>query len=125
MTAGLNLLCNVVKITDGPDDNIGGAQPTGTVLYANVQARISARRPTQVILEQGIEVKNIYTMVLTPGTMVVNNNDQVRVVYPPTSPYYNQYFRVLGVQHSSMTDGRGFLILNLRRIEQATSNALS
>lgn len=124
MTAGLNLRCNVVKITDGPDDVIGGAQPTGTVLYANVPGRISARRPTQVIQEQGLLVKDIFTCVLTPGTLVVNNNDQVQVVAPITSPYFGLNFRVIGVQHSSMTDGRGFLVLNLRRIEQANSNVV-
>lgn len=124
MTAGLNLLCNVVRITDQPDDIVGGAQPSGTVQYANVPGRISARRPTQVILEQGLMVKEIFTCVLTPGSLVVNDNDQVQVVYPPTSPYYGLYFRVIGVQHSSMTDSRGYLVLNLRRIEQAPSNVV-
>lgn len=124
MTAGLNLQCSVVRITDVADDVIGGAQPSGTVVYRGVPSRISARRPTQVILEQGIEVKEIFTAVLTPGTLVVKNNDQIQVTYPVTSPYYGLNFRVLGVQHSSMTDSRGFLILNLRRIEQAMSNGI-
>lgn len=124
MTAGLNLLCNVVQITDGADDVIGGAQPTGTVAYANVQARISARRPTQVILEQGLEVKEMFTAVLTPGTLVVHNNDKIQVTYPSTSPYFGFYFRIVGVQHSSMTDGRGFLILNMRRIERSHTESL-
>lgn len=124
MTAGLNLSVNVVRITDGADDTIGGAQPSGTVVYAGMPCRISARRPTQVILEQGLEVKEIFTAVLSPGSLVVKNNDQIQVVGPTTSPYYLLYFRVLGVQHSSMSDSRGFLILNLRRIEQATSNRI-
>lgn len=124
MTAGLNLTCSVFRITDGADDSIGGAQPSGTVVYANVPARLSARRPTQVILEQGIKVKEIFTGVLSPGTLTVYNNDQLQVTGPATSPYYNLYFRVLGVQSSSMTDSRGFLILNLRRIERATKNVL-
>lgn len=125
MTAGLNLLCNVVRITDGPDDIVGGAQPSGTVVYTNVPGRISARRPTQVIQEQGLLVKEIFTCVLTPGTLVVNTNDQVIVVSPTTSPYFGLYFRCIGVQHSSITDSRGFLILNLRRLDQATANVLT
>lgn len=124
MPAGMNLLCNVVRITDGPDDAIGGAQPSGTVIYASVPGRISARRPTQVIQEQGLLVKEIFTCILTPGTMDVRMNDQVQVVFPPTSPYFNFLFRCIGVQHSSMTDGRGFLLLNLRRIELANSNGV-
>ena len=124
MTAGLNLLVNVVHITDVADDVIGGAQPSGTVAYANVQARISARRPTQVLLEQGLLVREIFTAVLVPGTLVVNTNDQIQVVSPPTSPYFGFYFRALGVQHSSMTDSRSFLVVAMRRIELATSNAL-
>ncbi len=125
MPAGLNLLLNVVRITDGPDDIIGGAQPSGTVLYSNVPGRISARRPTQVILEQGLEVKEIFTGVLTPGNLVLKNNDQVQVTWPQTSPYYGLLFRCIGVQHSSMTDSRGFLVVALRRIEQANSNVLT
>ncbi len=124
MPAGLNLLCSVIRITDGADDSIGGAQPSGTAAYVNVPARISARRPTQVILEQGIEVKEIFTGVLAPGSLTIRNNDQIQVTSPQTSPYYGLLFRVLGYQHSSLTDGRGFIILNLRRIEQAGSNVL-
>ncbi len=124
MPAGLNLLVSVVRITDGPDDIAGGAQPSGTVQYTNVPARISARRPTQVILEQGIQVKDIFTGVLSPGSLTININDQIQVTWPQTSPYYSYLFRCIGVQHSSMTDGRGYLILNLRRIERANSNVV-
>lgn len=98
--------------------------PSGTVVYTNVQSRISARRPTQVILEQGLEVKEIFTAVLTPGTLTLYNNDQVQVVYPLSSPYYGLDFRVIGVQHSSITDSRKFLVVSLRRIERSHTNAL-
>ena len=124
MPAGLNLLVSVVRITDGPDDIIGGAMPSGTVQYENVPARISARRPTQVILEQGLAVREIFTGILSPGSLVIDINDQVRVTAPQHSPYYGLYFRVLGVQHSSMTDVRGYLIVNLRRTDQSNSNIL-
>lgn len=124
MTAGLNLLCNVIRITDLADDPIGGAQPSGTVIYTNVPSRISARKPTQVILEQGLETPTIFTAVLSPGTLDVEMNDQTQVVGPRTSPYFNQIFRVIGLQKSSMTDIRSFLILTLRRIEKSHTNAL-
>lgn len=124
MPAGLNLLCQVIRITDQADDSIGGAQPSGTVLYPKVYARIEARKPTQAILEQGLAVPTIYTMVVSPGNLDIHFNDQIEVTFPPRSYYYGKRFIVIGLQRSGMTDIRQFQILTLRRIEQANRNLL-
>ena len=123
MTAGLNLQLDIIRITDQADDTIGGAQPSGTVIYHKAFGRIKSQKPTQMLLEQGLEMPTIFTCVLQPGTLDVQQNDQVQCTYPSTSPHYNHRFIVIGVQHSSMTDSpRAFTVLTLRRFEKAHGN---
>lgn len=124
MTAGLNLLCNVVRITDQADDAIGGAQPSGTVVYERVPCRITARKSTQVLLEQGLETPTIFTAILSPASMDIDNNDQIEVIWPQQSFHYGHRFIVVSVSHPSMSDGRGYLVCSLRRFEKAHSNLL-
>lgn len=122
--AGLNLQFQVIRITDQADDSIGGAQPSGTVLYPLVYGRIQAKKPTQAILEQGLLTPTIFTAVISPGNISVQFNDQLQCIFPQMSEYYNKRFIVIGLQDSSMTDVRQFKIITLRRIEQANLNTL-
>lgn len=122
--AGLNLQLEVIRITDLVDDTIGGASPSGTVVYPQVYGRMKANKPTQAILEQGLSTPTIFTLVVSPGDIDVRFNDQVQVTFPLLSPYYGQRFIVIGIQRSGMTDVRQFQILTLRRIERANANLL-
>ena len=58
MTAGLNLVVRVwdykYNLGEG-DDSVGGSQPSGTVLHNQIDARIQSQKPTQALLEQGLE----------------------------------------------------------------------
>lgn len=122
MTAGLFLTVRIWRFSTSPnDDVVGGAQPSGTILYPNLSARIEAVEPTQALLEQGLEIPLTYHAVIG-GTKSIRANDQLEVIGPPLSPYYNDRFRVIGVLHASMIDPRGFSVLVLRRIETAMSN---
>lgn len=122
--AGLNLQLQVIRITDQADDSIGGAQPSGTVIYPIAYGRFQARKPTQAILEQGLVAIAIFTAVISPGNMDIHFNDQILVTGPTQSPYYNERFVVIGRQGSGMTDIRRFIILTLRRVEQANAPLL-
>lgn len=124
MTAGLNLTVTVFRINDQADDDIGGSQPSGTAIYSGIEGRIFARKPTQALLEQGLETPTIFSGVLVPGTLDVQPNDQIEVTYPLTSFYFGRRFVVIGIQHSSMTDARSFLVVTLRRFEKAHSKLL-
>lgn len=124
MTAGLDLLCKIVRITDQPDDAIGGAQPSGTVVYENVPCRLTSRKPTQVLLEQGLETPTLFTAIIVPQTLDVDQNDQIEITWPQQSFHYGHRFVILGIRIPSMSDGRGFLVLTLRRFEKAHSNLL-
>lgn len=121
MTAGLNLLCEIWDYNYPEDDDIGGSQPSGTMLYSNVPIRIAANRPTQQIREQGIIGVDTYIGVVHNFTLDIENNNEILVTAPPSSHYYDKRFRVIGdVQRTSMgaSDSRGYIILNLQRVER-------
>jgi len=124
MVAGMNLMGNILSFSTKSDDEVGGAVPTGTVLYANVFGRISARKPTQALLEQGLETPEIFTAVLSPGNISIRENDQYEVVSPVISNYYQKRFVIIGIQYSSMGDPRQYLIVTLRRFDIAHDNLL-
>lgn len=125
MTAGLNVSGNVLRFTaSSNDDVVGGAVPTGTVVYAPVFARIKAQEPTQALLEQGLETPEIFTALMAPGNIILQHNDQYEVVNPPASPHYGKRFVIIGVQPSDLTDRRKYIRVTMRRIEIAHRNVL-
>lgn len=121
MVAGLNLLVSVWKYTYPADDTVGGAVPSGTVVYSRVQARIQAEKATQALLEQGIETPTIFTAVLHPGNLVIEHNYEIEVTAPTISTYFGEHFRVIGMQHTAVypDDPRGYVLLTMRRWEEA------
>lgn len=123
MTAGLYITCSIIRF-NYTDDIVGGALPSGTVIYSNVSARIQAEQPTQALLEQGLETPTIFNAIVSPISMPIKHNDQLKVTAPAVSPFYNEIFRVIGVQQSTMADPRAFTILTLRRIENTFPNLL-
>lgn len=123
MTAGLNLIGNVWRFTTN-DDSIGGALPTGTVIYTNVEARIHAAKPTLALLEQGLETPTIFTGVLAPGNISLQHNDQLEITSPPISDYYQKKFVVIGIQNLGFYDPRKYVVVTLRRLVIAHSNNL-
>jgi hypothetical protein len=123
--AGLNQQGRLWRFTqDGNDDEVGGAVPSGTILKEPVWARISARKPTLALLEQGLEVPEIFDAVLSAGDYVLIHNDQLEITAPNLSPYLNKKFRVIGIQETSNFDPRQYKLVTLRRLETANSNDL-
>lgn len=123
--AGYDLVSQIWRFTESPnDDDIGGARPSGTILYQNVATRIAALKPTQVILEQGIEVPNLFEAQVFPATMQIIHNDQLEVTLPVNSKFYNKRFRVIGIRDVSThaSNSRNFITLTLRRVERSIQN---
>jgi hypothetical protein len=121
VVAGLNLNGVVWRLVSNQDDEIGGAVPTGTIIYINVSSRISANKATQALLEQGLEVPETFTAVLFPGNISIRINDQYQVTSPAISTYYQKKFVIINIQPSSMMDSRQYLLVTLRRLEIANS----
>ena len=131
MIAGFNQNGRIWRFTAAKNnDDQGGAVPTGTVLYSPVFSRIASARPTQALLEQGLETPEIFTGYLSytayspTGTFDVQHNDQYEVTDPPISPFYQKRFVIVGVQHVSYNDSRRFLRVTMRRLETANPNLL-
>ena len=106
------------------DDVVGGAVPSGTVLYSPVYARIAPNKSTLALLEQGLETPSIFSAIFQPQ-VELRQNDQFQVTAPSTSHYLNQKFRILSVQRSSMEDARRkHMVVTMRRMEIANANDL-
>ena len=118
MSAGLNSKGRIWSFTYA-DDSQGGAVPSGTILYENVYARISEKKSTQALLEQGLETPTLLDVIFLPGYMQLQSN----YVYEdllPASPYYNQKFVLVGVHQPSLNDrGRKYVAGTMRRFDQA------
>jgi len=124
MTAGLLHTGHIIRFSYPVDDSVGGALPTGTVLYTPVFARIFTEKPTLALLEQGLETAELYSAILEPGDMSLNHNDQFQVTAPNISPYLNEKFVIISIQSPSMLDNRRYLRVVMRRYEIAHSNNL-
>jgi hypothetical protein len=103
------------------DDQVGGALVTGTPFYFGLKGRMEENKPSQFVLEQGLEVDPIWTCVVRPPIASIRENDQVEITFPPEHPYLGLHFRVRGVQRASLhpRDARGFLSLTLSRVGES------
>jgi len=126
MVAGLNLQVKIWRYIfyTGSDDDSGGAQPSGTVLYDPVPARKITRMPDMVFLEQGIETERISQYMLWPGTLAIKERDELQITSPSNHLDYNKHFKIVGVSDVgfSPSDARGYLIVSTSRSEVAHRN---
>ena len=117
MTAGLNIHIRFWRMTTPVDDEIGGAVPTGTIIYDDVPARIEPVRPDYVLIQQGIETTNLYTCVCRPANLAIKEYDEAEVVFPLNHNLINKRLLVRNIQDTSIhpSDSRGYLVLTLER----------
>lgn len=124
MTAGLVHTGRIWRFTESQDDSVGGAVPTGTVIYSPVYLRIFTEKPTLALLEQGLETPAMFSAIIQPSQIQLRNNDQVEVTDPNISPYKGQFFVIVNDPVSSMLDNRRYWRVVMRRFVTAHSNRL-
>lgn len=119
--AGYNLIFDVERINYSPDDIVGGAVTTGTVLHQGVFGRLQGNPPEAILLMQGIETPRTFRMTVRPGNLDIRERDYVRVTFPPNHPYYNQNLRIVGVTFSNFVpdDPRNYMIVDVMRSVEA------
>lgn len=124
MVAGTNRRCNIWHVSFNPDDVVGGAQPTGTVAYWDVQLRMQANAESQLLLQQGLEVLHTFTAIIVPGTLNIYERDEIEITEPLDDIYHGNRFRVVGVRYSDLNprDPRNYIMLQLIRSEVAHAN---
>ena len=76
MTVGRNIHVQIWRYTTPVDDNIGGAVPTGTITYPDVLARLEPAKTDYMLLSQGIEVLDMYTLYDIPATLNIQEYQQ-------------------------------------------------
>ena len=117
--AGINQQGRLWRLYNLPssDDDVGGSIPSGTILKENVFCRIEQLKSTQVLLEQGLEIPEMFQAFLmyTGEPLDIRNNDQLEIYDPPISPHYNKKFRIIGYRHSSHNDARQFVEVTMKR----------
>lgn len=100
MPAGLNCKVRVIRYVDY-DDDVGGASPSGTVLYDTLDARIAEDKVDSAFFQQGIETTKTYTLMMWRGDTQVKEQDVVYVYSPINSFYYNKYIKLVSVMQDS------------------------
>jgi hypothetical protein len=121
LAAGLNLKGTVWRMNQSSDDIVGGSVITGTMAYQNLAMRLNALRPSQVLLEQGLEVDRLFNASLLGRDVVINERDEIQITWPLHHPYHGERFRVLGVQLDSRRRRYGHTEITLSRIEKSRS----
>ena len=124
MTAGLLHTGRIIRFSYPIDDDQGGAVPTGTVIYEPVFARIFTEKPTLALLEQGLETPAMYSAIIEPGDIAIQNNDQLEIISPNISPYKGLKFVIISDPTPSMLDSRRYWKVVMRRFVIAHSNNL-
>ena len=119
MPSGLNQVCRVIRFSYPQDDQVGGAVPSGTVLYNFLDIRIESQKPTMALEEQGVQTIKLFSAMLFEGNVTIEENDQIEVILPAFGWFYQKKFRVIGVQRDSSHPylERNQIKLTLRRWE--------
>ena len=121
MTAGTNLRCVIYRYTEGEDDIVGGATVTGTVVYADIPLRLEEQPVQQLLLQQGLETEKIFDAIVTPGTLVIKERDELEVTFPIEDVRYGNRYRIINSRPAAFNtrDPRSYISLTLKRSERA------
>lgn len=122
---GLVVVFDVWRITF-QDDDVGGAEATGTVVAESVRGMMNVMLPSQQSLEQGFEAPRIADVLLRPqaGTLTVLERDQLEIVGPADQPYIDTRWRVVGVQEPTGMHPKNrqrFMKMRITRIDRSRS----
>jgi hypothetical protein len=124
MTAGLNAGFRFIRLVYGNDDEVGGAYPTGTILYDNISGRLDEEPTDTSFYQQGLETKKIFSAMFWGNNLQYREQDEVEVMSPPNHEYFGQRFRVLSRNSSSNhpAQKRNVWISKLERSQTAHRN---
>lgn len=123
----LTVVFDIWRITFN-DDVGGGAVETGTYLARGVAGNLSVKGPSQMSLEQGLEVPALADIFLRPrpGSIVIQERDQLQVVGPPGHPNLNEYWRIEAVDTPPMhpANRKSFFSIKASRVDRTRTEVL-
>jgi hypothetical protein len=94
-------VCSLITFSYPSDDSVGGAVPSGTVLYERLDARIEANMPVQALVDQGIDTVENWQVLIHPGNINAEHNDQIVFTAPTGDWFYGKKFRIIGITRTS------------------------
>lgn len=125
MPAGVNRVCSITTFSYPQDDVVGGSVPSGTVVFQNINIRVSSEKPVMALLQQGVETEEMFSAFIHPGNIDVKHNDQLEFTAPNNDWFFGKKFRIVAVQRSSnVSQDRNLIRLSLTRIEESRANVL-
>lgn len=112
----LDVQLALYSVDNQADDEIGGAQVTGTFVRNDVWANLQEAPVNPAILQQGLEVARIFDCWLQPINLDVQPGDELEVVAPSDHPFYNRRLEVVKTNQPALHRAFriGFLELQLR-----------
>ena len=116
----MRLRVTVHAISQGTDDDVGGAIHTGTAGIVSIPATVEYLKPSLLLLEQGAETKRMARVVVQPGSLTIVERDELEIVGPPGHEDLGRFFRVASVDRTgfSPNDPRArHLLLTCERME--------
>lgn len=108
-------------MTARDDDYVGGASISGSVVYHRVLGSLQAQKVSQVFLEQGLETNQVFDAIVIPGTVNIQERDEMQVIEPQDHPEYGHRFRVMAppTMNHNPRDPRNYKRLQLTRSVKA------
>lgn len=119
--AGFNIRFKVIEEMDQTDNYVGGNVISGSCKYSNVMGRMQQQPVSQVFLEQGLETTKIFNILLIPGTLDIEERDELELTQPKDHQFYGDRFRVMSVRPSDFNprDPRNYLMIQATRSVKA------
>ncbi|MBD3268442.1 hypothetical protein GF373_17380 [bacterium] len=127
MTAGLNTFFDVYRMESSSDDEVGGAQITGTLVYTRIPGRLTEKSVEDLILQQGVEFVKTFSVILYdtyPIDLDIREQDEIELIEPYNHHYKDDRFRVIDSKISSLhpSDRRANINLTVTRSERSHAN---
>lgn len=118
--AGYNIRVNIWRMSNDPDDHVGGSMITGSVVYQDVQAFMQEQEVEQLIVQQGLETVSVFNVNIIPGTLIIHERDEIEITQPKDHYYYGQRFRIMSFRRSSHNprDPRNYILLLVTRSDR-------
>lgn len=120
----LDVRLGLYRFTQQPDDEIGGAQVTGTFSRNDVTGHFQELPVDPSFYQQGIETARIFNGWVLPADLDLNPRDELEVEWPPEHLYYGRRFQVVNATPPPTHPLRrqGFLTIKVRLREWSREN---
>lgn len=121
MPSGLNCEVSIIRLTETTDDDVGGANPTGTFIHQHLQARLEEDLIDSSFFQQGLETIKTFSGQIWGHNLQLREQDEVLVVSPPNHVYYNKRFRIKNAKYDSRHPAikQNYVIVKLTRSQQS------